>query len=272
MLAELFVFCATSVPSGIRKLGHLGYSVALWSRARRCRKDWSSHEARCHEVVLSAMSDLPRRRTVVVLGSGLVRDVPLDAIAAAFQRVVLVDAVHLWPVRRRLAGRAGIELMTADLSGAMDLMLGRAERRSDPLSIFRADPEIDLVVSANLLSQLPLAPERWLDRSPQGRTKLPADFADSLIGAHLADLAGFAARVCLLTDVELREVGPDGTVLDRYDLLRGHTLPEPDATWDWTVAPRGEVSRRYACIHRVHGYRDLAASVASRSAGRASQA
>lgn len=262
MLAQFLIFCSTSVPSGIRKLGHVGYSVALWSRARRCRKAWAPHEARCHDVVQSAMADLPRRRTAVVLGSGLVRDVPLEALDAAFQRIVLVDAVHLWPVRRRLAGRPGIELVTADLSGAVDMMLGRSQTRADPLAAFRDDPEVDLVISANLLSQLPLAPDRWLSRPSRGRPDLPRDFADGLVGAHIADLKGLKARVCLLTDVELREVGRDGAVLDRYDLLRGHTLPEPDQTWDWTVAPLGEVSRRYACIHRVHGYSDLAAAVA----------
>jgi hypothetical protein len=269
MLAELLLRLAT--PSGrYRPLGFVADSVALWSRATRRRRDWAPHEARSQELVREALEGLERRRTVIVLGSGLCRDVPLDELASRFERVILVDAVHLAPVRRRTRRLANVSFVTMDLTGAGDWLLGGAEERGDPLRPFIEDPDVDLVVSANLLSQLPLALERFVERA--GPTRLPADLADRSIGWHLADLARFGARVCLLTDVECRDVeasdwgrrhaptGREPAILARLDLTRGHLLPPPDATWTWTVAPPGEVERNIALIHLVHGYRDLAAA------------
>lgn len=257
MLAEFFLLALTPASRPMRRLAYAQDSVRLWSRARRCRAAWAPHEARCQAIVCAAFADLPMRRTAVVLGSGLLRDVPLDALCAAFGKVVLVDAVHLPPVRRRAARYANVTLEARDLSGAADWLLGRAMGRADPVGDLAADPSVDFVVSANLLSQLPLAPERRLDAAPKAG---PPDLPDRIVGWHLDDLARFQARVCLITDVDSREIRRDGAQGDRLDLLRGHALPSPDEAWDWTVAPFGEESRRYSVVHRVQAYRDLAAA------------
>jgi hypothetical protein len=243
-------------------LGFAADAVALWSRATRCRRAWADHEARCREVVRAAMADLPRRRAAVVLGSGLCRDIPLEDLAAAFASVVLVDAVHLPPVRRRARRHHNIRFVTRDLTGAADWLLGRAAGRVDPVADLVADGSIDLVVSANLLSQLPLPIERAFEEGRASAAR--ADLADRVVGWHLADLARFRARVCLLTDVECLDVAaqPGAPVLARLDLLRGARLPPPDESWTWTVAPPGEVERGVALVHRVHAYRDLARATA----------
>ncbi|KAA2241074.1 hypothetical protein [Salinarimonas soli] len=269
MLAELLLRLAT--PSVLhRSLGFVSDSVALWSRATRRRSDWAPHEERCKGLVCEAMRDLERRHTALVLGSGLCRDIPLEALSDGFQRVILVDAVHLPLIRRRARRFANVSLATVDLTGVADWLLGRADRRGDPLRPFVADPAIDLVVSANVLSQLPLAPERYLARN--GRPHVPEDLPERIVGWHIDDLARFRGRVCLMTDVEcldvaatargLRAAEPPGghAVLARLDLLRGHELPVPDAAWTWTVAPPGEVERGVALVHVVHGYKDLAAT------------
>lgn len=254
MLPEIMLYVSARTRPELARLGLKGDAVALWSRATRCRSAWAPHEARCHATIRAAMADLDRPHTALVLGSGLVHDVPLPDLVERFQRVVLVDAVHLWPARRR-ARHPKVELVTADLSGAAAWLAGEAEGRLDPLAAFRADPRIDFVVSANVLSQLPMAIEAWQERHPDRR--VPADLARHIVGWHLADLAGFRARVCLLTDVRHREIGRDGTVLDQTDLIAGETLPDPDDAWDWEVAPRGEISRSATHIHRVHGFHDL---------------
>jgi hypothetical protein len=259
MIPELILRLLTREVSH-RGLGFTADGVALWSRATRRRRDWAPHEARCHAVVREAMADLPCRRTVVVLGSGLCRDVPLDALAAAFARVVLVDAVHLPPLLRRLRRYPNVSCLTRDLTGCADWVLRTGRERVDPVGDLVADPTVDLVISANVLSQLPLPLERRIEggRAPH----VPPDLPDQVVRWHLEDLSRFTARVCLLTDIECRDVAvsPGAPVLARLDLLRGAVLPEPDATWDWTVAPPGEVDRGIALVHRVHAYRDLAAA------------
>ena len=133
MLLETILNVTARTNPALRRLGLVGDAVALWSRAMRRRRAWAPHEARCHEVVLRSVAGLPSRRTVLVLGSGLIRDVPLAFLAERFERVVLLDAVHLLPARLK-ARRFGAETVVADLTGAAAWLAGNAARRADPLA------------------------------------------------------------------------------------------------------------------------------------------
>lgn len=253
MLPELILNATAWTSPALRRLGLVGDAVALWSRAVRRRRSWAPHEARCHEVVRRAVAALSARRTVLVLGSGLLRDVPLADLAQAFERVVLLDAVHLLPAQLK-ARRVGAELVVADLTGAAAWLAGKATTRQDPLRRWREDARLDLVISANVLSQLPMAIESWLERRPDQANSLPVDLLGDVIRLHLADLGRMACPTCLLTDVSYRVAGRDGATLAEEDLLHGTVLPEPDESWDWEVAPFGEIARDEAHVHRVHGY------------------
>ncbi len=257
MLAELALLALTRTAPALRRLGLASDAVRLWARRRRCAAAWAAHEAQCHKLVERAIEGLPARRKALILGSGLVRDVPIDGLAARFETVLLVDAVHLPVTRRRLARHHNLVFVTADLSGVGHWLAGKAAGREDPMAPFVADGVIDLVVSANLLSQLPLGPEAWAEAHPARTPMPPAELARAVIDWHLADLRRFDARVCLLTDTIQREVRRDGTLVEVQDLLHGATLPPPDAVWDWTVAPFGEAARDTALIHAVSGYADF---------------
>ena len=268
MLAEVFAWLLTPASLDARRTGHLAAAVSLWSRARRCHADWSDHEARCHAVVDRAVEATARRRTCLVLGSGLMRDVSLPRLAAAFETVILVDVVHLWPIRLAARRHAGVRLVDLDITGTTDLLLGRATGIADVLARFRADPAIDLVISANCLSQLALLPvARSRKASALVRLRFP-DLGRRIVEGHLEALRRFSARVCLLSDDEGLDLGPQGEILDRYDLLDGVRLPPADDDWDWTLAPLGEVARDRAIVHRAHGFADFhAADARFRSAG-----
>ena len=249
VIVEAFLQLTARTEPRLRRLGLVGDAVAVWSRGRRHRGAWTPHEARCREAVLSAVADLPRRRTVAILGSGLLRDVPLDALLANFERAILVDAVHLRPARRaardpRVVWRVG------DLSGAAGLRDGTARDLADPLASIRGEADVDLAISANVLSQLAMP----FDDRP--------DLARRIVEAHLDALRNLPCRVCLMTDIAYRERGRDGRDGAPIDLLHGVALPPPQSSWDWTVAPLGEASRRAAFIHRVHAYPDLHAAFA----------
>lgn len=262
MLPELLLNATAEAAPGTRRLGLVDDAVGLWSRATRCRRSWAPHEARCHALVDAAIADLEPRRTALVLGSGLLRDVPMAALLARFERVILADAVHLWPARRRTRSPR-VSRIALDLTGLSAWLAGGAEGRAEPLASFQADPAIGFVLSANVLSQLPMSVSRWRERYPRRAGELPEDIESRIVRWHLADLARFSGRVCLLTDIRHREIGRGGAVIEETDLLRGERLPEPDDSWDWEVAPRGEISRNTAHVHRVHGYRDLARARAS---------
>ena len=256
MLLEATLRLSARTDPPLRKLGLVRDAVALWSRATRQRRAWAPHEARCHTALRGAIESLASRRMVLVLGSGLIRDVPLPSLAEQFDRVVLLDAVHLLPARLR-ARRAGAEIAVGDLTGTARWLVGEAAGRTDPLARWREDPTLDLVISANVLAQLPMAIESWLDQRKGADPAPPAELPDEVVRWHLEDLASLRCRVCVLTDVGYRVVDRRGGVVEEEDLLRGATLPAPDAAWDWTVAPFGELARNEAHIHRVHFHADF---------------
>jgi hypothetical protein len=257
MLAEVLTWCLTPASLDARRTGHLTAAVSLWSRAWRCRRAWAAHEAQCHAIVERAIAGCERRRTCLVLGSGLVRDVPLAALAAAFESVVLIDVVHLWPARIAAWRHGNVRLVALDLTGTTDLLLGRATGLADPLARWATDPTVDLVISANCLSQLALLPLERLERLASPIRRRFADLGRRIVEGHLAALTRFSARVCLLTDSEARDVDAVGGVLERRDLLHGVRLPKADADWDWELAPIGEWAADHAIVHRAHGFVDF---------------
>ncbi|GJD91358.1 hypothetical protein BHAOGJBA_4906 [Methylobacterium hispanicum] len=244
MLLDLALWLATPAPWRHRRLGYVRESVLLSGRARRCRRAWAPHAARSREAVLAACADLPLRRAAVVLGSGPLADVPLSQLAAGFERVLLVDAVH--PLGARLAARRfpNVRLVTADLAGA-----------DDPVGALCGGA--DLTVSANLLTQLPVVP---MDRHEARGLAEPERLGARIVADHLAALGRLPGRVCLVTDTAQREEDRAGRVTGRLDLLFGVRLPPSPLAWDWELAPFGEAARHRRLIHSVRAYPDWGAA------------
>ncbi|MGI2035036.1 hypothetical protein ACRQ1B_21875 [Rhizobium panacihumi] len=247
MLLETIQYAATLpvTPKPFRPF--ILYSVNLWSRAGRCAKDWAAHEAQCQTFVRDTVSGMRERRTVVVLGSGLLRDVPMAFLAKTFDTVVLVDLVHLASVRMWLSARRirNVRLISRDLSGFDDVLAGR---ETEPLAFLRQVPWLDLVISANILSQIGVGATRRLEADKSGDT---TEVVQKLIAAHLNGLAGLPCKVALLTDTRYRVSGRTGHVREDSDLLHGITPPPAAAQWSWPVAPLGEESRDYQVVHDV---------------------
>lgn len=249
MILEALNYAATwpLTPAPFRPF--VASSVSLSSRANRCRAAWAEHEERCRTEIAGAIGAIGQRRTCVVLGSGLLRDVPADLLSQRFDTVVLVDLVHLATVRARLhAKRLGnVRLVHRDLSGLDEARTGSLV---EPLAFLRTVPYLDLVISANLLSQIGVGAERHLAR--QGVTEEAAEpIIARLIAAHVEGLGRLACPAILLTDTGFEIVTQTGTVQDGRDLMHGVALPTPLAAWTWPVAPFGEIGKIHGFIHRV---------------------
>lgn len=255
MLAELALHALTPAAPLARRFGLLREGIALWSRGLRQRKAWEPHLARCRTIIAEVAAVLPRRGKVVVLGSGPARDIPLDMLCASFDEVVLVDIVHLPLLRLKLWRQPKVSLISRDLTGVMAWLAGEAQSRQDPLADLADDDGIDLVISANLLSQLAWPVADWLEDNPARAAALPDDLPARCIAWHLDDLARFKGHVCLISDVEMVGRDRDGAIHERLDLMYGVELPKEDESWLWPVAPFGEAERDREYVHKVCAWR-----------------
>ncbi|HYC04185.1 MAG TPA: hypothetical protein VED40_12875 [Azospirillaceae bacterium] len=255
MIREFLSSALTTCPAPARRLGYADEVAAIQARARRCRAAWEPHLAATRTAILDAATGLRRRRTVLVLGSGALLDVPLAGLAESFQRVLLADIAHPPAARRAARLFPNVEFATLDLTGTVeDAAAGRLPE-ARPSDAFLAEPMLDLVVSANLASQLPLRPVAAL-KDAAARP----DFGRAIVERHLEHLARFPCRTLLVTDVERVFEAPDGGVLRTEDPLFGARPPAslmalplaaPLREWDWLLAPRGEASRKFAIRTRV---------------------
>jgi len=246
MLAEALEYLLTPCPAPFRRLGLKRESVAIGARHRRCRQAWRPHLERCRAAILEAAGRCRNHGTALVLGSGHLLDVPVERLAARFERVVLADAVHPLAARWRVRGLRAVRLDTADLTGLCATVLqGRLPERTALTRYLDLEP--DLVVSANCLSQLPLLPMRRLEALGADGPELEA-FRRGVLQDHLDWLRRFTGVTLLIADTAWPD-GPHG-----QDPLPGLDLPPPQASWTWTVAPRPELHPDRDVSHKVSAF------------------
>ena len=268
MFRDLIEYLRAPYPWHLAPMGYLRELDGIGRRERQCAESWEPHLSATRRVVLQAAEACPPGGRALVVGSGLLLDVPLDALCRHFDEVILADIVQPQAVRGLLKGNDKVSLERVDITGIAKPVYDVVRNRK-PGALPRAkvtlfhDRQIDFVASVNLLSQLSVIPCQYL------RTGLPGlppgqvtDFAKDLVKAHLRWLSGFAGRVALVTDHTRIEEGPEGTIEQR-SIVEGVALPEGGARWTWDIAPRGSVFADLAVRHEVVGYADFGAAFAA---------
>jgi len=194
------------------------------------------------------------------MGAGLLHDVPLDELASGFEEVVLVDIVHPW-LRPRATRRPNILRVTADVTNTVAELYRVSDEPDLPLPLSKPtlmldDDRVDLVVSLNLLSQLPCMPLAYLTGIGAHSLAKRDEYARDVIAAHLDYLARFRCQTLLITDIERLKIDMMNRVVERKDLLFGLTLPRIDDEWQWRLAPCPEVDSRHHYDRRVIAVRN----------------
>lgn len=264
----------TPLPAYLRALGYHRELSGVQARARRCALSWRSHLERTRTFILKLAEQVPRARTVVILGSGPLNDVPLEALSARFERVCLVDVAHLAGTCWQAARLPNVELIQHDLTGVAERLHQRVQgfhRTGSPFELpqpqtelLLEDPTLDLVISLNLLSQLHICAREYLDelRGPAGQPLFDAHtlhaYGQELLRAHLRYLKRFSqARVSLVTDVVRRAWRADGSLEYSESMLEEFPLVLDGERWTWNIAPLGELEPGLRFEHEVVGVADV---------------
>lgn len=232
MLAELIVYAASFRPTPRAARPHLGEAVGLWARGQRQTRAWAPHLANSRGLIDTTIDDLSSRRTVLVLGSGPLFDVPIESLARTFRRVILVDRIHLSTIGKRIDRYGNVSRAWRDLSTAT---------RPDALDFLDTIDDLDWVISLNLVSQLA--------RAAPGVER-------AVVDAHLDKLAGLSCPATLITDLDYRVFNRHGVMLDTADLLHGRPVPRSGLRWKWEVAPFGEEGRHTRRVHSMAAWPD----------------
>lgn len=248
MLKEWLRSLRTPTSPYARQLGYLYESIALEERAERCQNSWKSHIEHCHGLLRQAISKVPVRRQVLILGSGPLIEIPMADLLHHFQQVVLVDIVQPLAVRRRHGSNGRVLLIEKDLNSfGVDLQKLRSGAPLPEASF----PDFsylnpDLTVSANLLSQLPHLPRSYVEeRFPGCYSDVQLNtFSRRICQAHLDGLLSLPGHKLLWSDLETKVLRDDGVLLEHEASLFDWGAWALTDSWTWTLAPHGEIDKR----------------------------
>lgn len=144
MILEVFKFLTSKASLRSRKNGALYESVAFESRASRLKKFWQSHWTEAQAAVTEFVSQpqLSEAKTLLVLASGSLFELPMPLLLKRFDKIILVDFVFPKKVRQTAKKNPKIALVESNLN--------------DVTKIKELIKTADLILSCNVLSQLHL--------------------------------------------------------------------------------------------------------------------
>lgn len=243
MFFELLAYITTPCPPYVRHMDYLTEILAMKKRHRLNQASWQPHLDATRRTVLAVAEKCRNRSKVVVLGAGLLLDVPLAELSRMFQEVVLLDIVILPEVRRRAKKYGNVKLLQHDVTNVAEnlyenILQGCSEL---PESAPRA-PEIDeragLVVSLNVLSQLWVIPRAYALKKLRGLDEEQVDdWCGRIAASHHAFLLSLTCDRCIIADYECAKRDRAGRVASRSSTLYGLPMPCPDTFWTWNIAP-----------------------------------
>ena len=255
LLLDFLEYLTTPCSWRTRSMGFLTSSLQVQARYRRCRRAWEPHLAETRRAILEGASSCAQKRKAVILGAGLLHDIPLRELSATFREVILVDIVFPWSSRITARSFQNVRCLEADVT-ATTRALSRDPTvplpRSQPTR-FLDDPSLDFTASVNLLSQLPVIPRRYLRREESA--ELDA-WSHHLQAAHLDYLRKLPGRVTVITDTGGIHRDRRGATMQEWDNLHGLAMPAPTCEWEWNLAPAPEVDPNLDHVVRVAVYSD----------------
>ena len=259
LLADSIKYLITPAPRHLRTMGYVRELRALGARRDRCRAAWQPHLEKTRTLILEAADLCATKNKALILGSGLLFDIPVAELSQRFKQVVLVDIVHLWKVHRQIRQYPNVHLVQQDITGVVEQIYAMSRRRRlaqlpNHKPDYFLEDGFDLIVSVNILSQLPVILNGYLSARTQSLADNQlADFSRCLVENHLDWLSAFPGLVCLIADLERLQYD-DSRLISREASLWGVALPAGGQRWYWDLAPRPEMDFRLDIRHHVVGY------------------
>lgn len=241
MIFEAIQHFITPAIREVKALGYVREAIAIEARYKRCRAAWTDHLGKCQQHIMAAAGSLPANSTIMIIGSGAAHDVPMEELLALSHSLILVDIVHLPKIRKRY--KNSVQFIEQDVTGWVGPLFHNSSTGDVPGCL----PKADMVISLNILSQLPLNLIKYAHRH---KISLPDNFAHNIMADHLKLLTDIAPQTLIISDIE-RHYMKDNVIIEKEAALSQCELGKPSDTWDWHICPKGELDRDISLIHHV---------------------
>lgn len=243
-----------------QKLGYSKELIAIEARYQRNTQQWQTHITNTQQFIQQAGDSCAEKHTAVILGAGLLFDIPLDYLASSFKTVCLIDVVFASYTKNLTRKYSNVHLVEHDLNGLAELSNKHKSISTAP-SVNAALPQDlplpNFIVSANILSQLHLAPVAYLAKHSKLKEVELERFAQKILQSHIELLRNYQdSNICLVTDYLRFTTDKKGEQQQEHALL-GLELPAPSKSWHWEFAPRGELRKGLSQSTLVFAYNNF---------------
>lgn len=234
---------ASTISTG-KQFGHVKESIAILARYKRCHFTWKSHLENCHREIENFSQKISQKKTLLILGSGPLHEIPIEKLLQNFETIYLVDAIHPKEVLKKYKDHPKIKFFYHDISEReAEIKLGNLNQKIPSKFL---DEKIDAVISANLLSQIPFHIENYLIKNfPNMIDSQREIFCTEIARDHLTYLKKFQCPVLLITDIETQIIYPQKNLIEIESPYHEGILKNFNHEWNWLLAPLGEKSKQY---------------------------
>lgn len=253
MLREIWTYLTTkTTQKSARIFGHLYESIALIEREKRCRLQWESHCNNCKNAILNQAQIIKNKNAVLILGSGHLHEIPIEELAVLFKKIHLVDIVHLRKTKKKYRHLHNVHFIEADITELEDQLI-KNKRPTNKVPTLLQFEKYDLVVSANVLSQLTLHLKNYLAKNAQPNLSDAElnQFLFQVSADHYQYLNNFKTHTVLITDVETQIMNANEEVLEVETPYINFSLPALVEEWWWNVAPLNEYQKDHIVKMKV---------------------
>ncbi|MHB8843751.1 MAG: hypothetical protein ACYC7L_03300 [Nitrospirota bacterium] len=242
MLSDLITALTTPCSPALRHMGYLTEAIEMRGRARRNKAAWQPHLDNTRSFVLSSAEKCGSRNKVIILGSGLLLDVPLAELAAMFREVVLMDVVCLPEIRKRIKAFNNVSFIEGDVTNTAGRLYQNGGKGihelPESVPTVPIGQDCSLVVSLNILSQLWVIPRAYAGRRFRGLNEYQVDeWCGRVVAAHYSFLRSLPCDVCLVGDYEFVKRDRDGGIISKGSTVYDLELSAPDREWTWNIVP-----------------------------------
>lgn len=273
-----FLFHYYLAPKYLVKLGLVQEVIGIKYRQKRQEKAWLEHREKSKTQILEAVSKLPNKRKALIIGAGLLLDLPYKELDEQFDEVIFVDIFFMQEAINEIKLLKNARFEQIDISSTLREAYylwqnhgqgkgaqGKKDFDSKLRNLLHKKPNhflleenLDYVLSCNLLSQLSIAFDNYSEKKKMLKSDTLKAFIDSFEANHIEYLKAFPkhTKVHLLTDTEKIVYDKNKVKLESLasvdpDLLTDFKLKD---SWLWNLADYGELERDYALKLKVDSY------------------
>ncbi len=203
---------------------------------------WENHLISTKNYITDCLKD-KKLKSISILGSGWLLDVPLEFLVNNFERISLVDINHPEQIKNKVRKYKNIELIYTDISGGairsvynLVKSYKKEKIKKDIKEIecpgFKSGKQPDYLISLNILNQLDILLVDYLKKYSIYNENELNDFRSRIQKSHIDSL--IPGKSCLITDYEEIIYNADMTLSSRKNLIFTE-LPEGKnkKTWEW---------------------------------------